>query len=171
MSDTTAGPAELVFTRVFEAPRELVFQCMTQPEHLTHFWGPAGTSAPIEHITVDARPGGPFETVMINDADGSRYPTRAVFDEVVEPERLVWTESHSGMTVTVTFTDLGARTGVEIRQVQRAGAVPVPGGPGRLPHLAGPLRPLPRGPHRRPRRPARGAAMTAAGARPPTSPG
>ena len=118
MSDTTAGPAELVFTRVFEAPRELVFQCMTQPEHLTHFWGPAGTSAPVEYITVDPRPGGVFETVMINDTDGSRYPTQAVYDEVVEPERLVWTEAHSGMTVTVTFTDLGAaRTGVEIHQV------------------------------------------------------
>jgi uncharacterized protein YndB with AHSA1/START domain len=91
---------------------------MTRPEHLTHFWGPAGTSAPVEQITVDPRPGGVFETVMINDADGSRYPTQAVYDEVVEPERLVWTEGHSGMTVTVTFTDLGgARTGVEIRQV------------------------------------------------------
>jgi uncharacterized protein YndB with AHSA1/START domain len=56
---------------------------------------------------------------MINDADGSRYPTQAVYDEVVEPERLVWTEAHSGMTVTVTFTDLGSiRTGVEIRQVK-----------------------------------------------------
>jgi uncharacterized protein YndB with AHSA1/START domain len=119
VNSATAGPAELVFTRVFEAPRELVFECMTQPEHLTHFWGPAGTNAPIEHITVDARPGGSFETVMINDADGSRYPTQAVFDEVVEPERLVWTETHSGMTVTVTFTDLGGtRTGVEIRQVR-----------------------------------------------------
>ncbi|MGO9220017.1 MAG: SRPBCC family protein [Streptosporangiaceae bacterium] len=119
MNDPTAPAAELVFTRAFEAPRELVFQCMTQPEHLTHFWGPAGTSAPIELITVDARPGGAFETVMINDADGSRYPTRAVFDEVVEPERLVWTETHSGMTVTVTFTDLGgSRTGVEIRQAR-----------------------------------------------------
>ncbi len=119
MSDPAAATAELVFTRVFEAPRELVFECMTQPEHLTHFWGPAGTSAPIEHITLDARPGGAFETVMISEADGSRYPTRAVFDEVVEPERLVWTETHSGMTVTVTFTDLGgSRTGVEIRQVR-----------------------------------------------------
>jgi uncharacterized protein YndB with AHSA1/START domain len=119
VNSATAGPAELVFTRIFEAPRELVFECMTQPEHLTHFWGPAGTSAPIEHITVDARPGGSFETVMINDADGSRYPTQAVFDEVVEPERLVWTETHSKMTVTVTFTDLGGtRTGVEIRQVR-----------------------------------------------------
>src|SRR5216684_3544010 len=103
MNNSTADPAELVFTRVFEAPRELVFQCMTQPEHLT----------------VDARPGGAFETVMINDADGSHYPTQAVYDEVVEPERLVWTEAHSGMTVTVTFTDLtGTRTGVEIRQAK-----------------------------------------------------
>ena len=118
MTDPMTDPAELVFTRVFEAPRELVFTCMTQPEHLAHFWGPAGTSAPIEHITVDARPGGAFETVMINDADGSRYPTQAVYDEVVEPERLVWTEAHSGMTVTVTFTDLGTRTGVEIRQAK-----------------------------------------------------
>ena len=122
-----AATDELVFTRVFEAPRELVFECMTQPEHLTHFWGPAGTSAPVEHITVDPRPGGPFETVMINDADGSRYPTRAVYDEVVEPERLVWTEAHSGMTVTVTFTDLGgARTGVEIRQVRVPEAIRSP---------------------------------------------
>ncbi len=127
MNDPAAGPAELVFTRVFEAPRELVFACMTQPEHLTHFWGPAGTSAPVEHITVDARPGGAFETVMINDADGSRYPTQAVFDEVVEPERLVWTETHSGMTVTVTFSDLGrSRTGVEIRQVRVPEAVRSP---------------------------------------------
>lgn len=119
MINSMADPAELVFTRVFDAPRELVFQCMTQPEHLTHFWGPAGTSAPIEHIRVDARPGGAFETVMINDADGSRYPTQAVYDEVAEPERLVWTEAHSGMTVTVTFTDLsGTRTGVEIRQAK-----------------------------------------------------
>ena len=119
MSNSAADPAELVITRVFEAPRELVFQCMTQPEHLAHFWGPAGTSAPVEHITVDPRPGGVFETVMINDADGSRYPTLAVYNEVVEPERLVWTEAHSGMTVTVTFSDLGGtRTGVEIRQAR-----------------------------------------------------
>ncbi len=127
MSQPTAGPAELVFTRVFAAPRELVFECMTRPEHLTHFWGPAGTSAPVEHITVDARPGGAFETVMINDADGSRYPTGAVFDEVAPPERLVWTEAHSGMTVTVTFADLGgSRTGVEIRQVRVPEAIRSP---------------------------------------------
>jgi uncharacterized protein YndB with AHSA1/START domain len=117
MNEQTTAPGELNFTRRFDAPRELVFRCLIEPEHLTHFWGPAGVSAPVEHIKVDPRPGGVFETVMVNDTDGSQYPTRAVYVEVVEPERLVWTESHSGMTVTATFTDLGgARTEVHIRQ-------------------------------------------------------
>ena len=75
MTDQAPETGELTFTRVFDAPRELVFRCMIEPEHLTHFWGPAGVSAPIEHIKVDPRPGGVFETVMVNDADGSRYPT------------------------------------------------------------------------------------------------
>jgi uncharacterized protein YndB with AHSA1/START domain len=118
MTDPTAQAAELTFTRIFDAPRELVFRCMIEPEHLTHFWGPAGVSAPLEHITVDARPGGVFETVMVNDADGSQYPTRAVYVEVTEPERLVWHEADSQMTTTVTFTDAGgSRTEVRIHQV------------------------------------------------------
>jgi uncharacterized protein YndB with AHSA1/START domain len=117
MSDVQSDTAALVYTRVFDAPRELVFRCMIEPEHLTHFWGPVGTSAPLDSITVDARPGGAFETVMVNDADGSQYPTRAVFLEVVEPERLVWNELHSGMTTTSTFRDLGdSRTEVRIHQ-------------------------------------------------------
>ncbi len=108
---------ELLYTREFDAPRELVFRCMITPEHLAHFWGPAGMSAPLETITVDARPGGKFETVMVNDADGGTYPTSAVFVEVSEPERLVWTEPASGMTTTSTFTDLGgSRTQVRIHQ-------------------------------------------------------
>jgi uncharacterized protein YndB with AHSA1/START domain len=119
----TEGPGpdptgELDITRIFDAPRELVFRCMITPEHLAHFWGPVGVSAPLDRITVDPRPGGVFETVMVNDADGSEYPTSAVFLDVTEPERLVWQEKHSGMTVTSTFTDLGGtRTEVRIRQV------------------------------------------------------
>jgi uncharacterized protein YndB with AHSA1/START domain len=117
MTSQPAAPAELSLTRIFDAPRELVFRCMITPEHLTHFWGPAGTSAPIEHIRVDARPGGVFETLMVNDADGSTYPTRAVYVEVTEPERLVWTETHSGLTTAASFVDLGdSRTEVRIRQ-------------------------------------------------------
>jgi uncharacterized protein YndB with AHSA1/START domain len=117
VSDQPSGVGELTYTRVFDAPRELVFRCMIEPEHLTHFWGPAGVSTPLENIKVDARPGGVFETVMVNDADGSRYPIRAVYVEVVEPEKLVWTEPGTGMTTTSTFSDLGgSRTEVRIRQ-------------------------------------------------------
>ncbi|HEX3591862.1 MAG TPA: SRPBCC domain-containing protein [Pseudonocardiaceae bacterium] len=119
MTDQPQDLGELHFTRTFDAPRALVFRCMVEPRHLTHFWGPAGTSAPEPEITVDARPGGAFRTVMVNDADGSRYPTIATYDVVDEPERLVWTEEHSGMIVTVTFADLGdGRTEVHIVQAK-----------------------------------------------------
>jgi len=124
MTNHQPAPAELNLTRIFEAPRDLVFRCMITPEHLTCFWGPAGVSAPVEHIKVDPRPGGVFETVMVNDADGSTYPTKATYVEVTPPERLVWTETHSGMTMAATFVDLGdARTEVRIRQTNGPGAM------------------------------------------------
>lgn len=113
----TTPPGEHVLTRVFEAPRELVFRCMVEPEHLSRFWGPTGTSTPLENITVDARPGGVFETVMVSDSDGSTFAMRAVFDVVDPPERLVWTERDSGVTTTTTFVELGAaRTEVRIHR-------------------------------------------------------
>jgi uncharacterized protein YndB with AHSA1/START domain len=112
-----AEHGELQFSRVFDAPRELVFACMTDADHLAHFWGPAGVTAPRDRIILDARPGGFFETVMVNDADGTEYPTRAVFDEVRAPELLVWTESHTGMRVRSEFLALGPeRTEVRIHQ-------------------------------------------------------
>ena len=116
-SDPKAEIGELEITRVFDAPRELVFRCMIEPRHLAHFWGPVGVSTPIENITVDPRPGGVFETVMVNDADGAEYPSRGVFVEVVEPEKLVWSEPVSGMTTSSEFIDLGdGRTEVRIHQ-------------------------------------------------------
>jgi len=119
MSNDTTEVGELHFVRVFDAPRELVFRCMIEPEHLTHFWGPTGVSTPLATITCDPRPGGRFETVMVNDADGSEYPTHAVFVEVKEPELLVMTEPDSGMTTTSTFVDLGdSRTEVRIHQTK-----------------------------------------------------
>ena len=102
-------PGEFSYRRVHRASAELLFDCMTQPQHLTRFWGPDGTTAPIEGITVDLRPGGAFEAVMVNVADGSSYTMRAVYLEVRRPDRLVWTEPgvEGGMTTTITFTDLG----------------------------------------------------------------
>lgn len=109
---------DLTYVRVFDAPRELVYCCMIEPEHLTHFWGPCGTSTPLETITVYPRPGGVFETVMVGDGDGLRYALRAVFDEVSPPERLVWTDIDTGVRTTCTFVALGdRRTEVTISQV------------------------------------------------------
>ena len=112
-------PGELTYRRIHHASRELLFDCMTMPEHLTKFWGPDGTSTPIDGITVDLRPGGAFETAMVNDTDGSRYTMRAVYSEVRRPEKLAWTESavEGGMTTTITFEDLGdGRTQVVTHQ-------------------------------------------------------
>jgi uncharacterized protein YndB with AHSA1/START domain len=109
MTDATTNLGEITYTREWDAPRELVFTCMTTPEHLTHFWGPVGASTPLANITVDLRPGGVFETIMVNDADGAEYPMRGVFVEIVENEKLVWSESEveGGMTTSIEFTDLG----------------------------------------------------------------
>ena len=109
MNDTSTNLGEVSYTRIYDAPRELVFRCMIEPEHLTHFWGPVGVTTPFENITVEARPGGRFETTMVNDANGEEYPMRAVYVEIVEPERIVFTEPdvEGGMTTSITFTDLG----------------------------------------------------------------
>ena len=117
MNDNAQTLGELTITRIFDAPRELVFRCMIEPAHLTHFWGPVGVTTPIENITVDPRPGGVFATIMVNDADGAEYPSRGVYIEIVEPERLVWSEPDSGMTTTSTFVQLdNGRTEVRIHQ-------------------------------------------------------
>jgi uncharacterized protein YndB with AHSA1/START domain len=108
MTETSPKLGELTYTRVWDAPRQLVFQCMTTPAHLARFWGPAGVSTPVESITVEPRPGGAFITVMVNDADGAEYPMRGVFTEFIENEKLTWTEAEveGGMVTSVTFTEL-----------------------------------------------------------------
>jgi uncharacterized protein YndB with AHSA1/START domain len=82
---------EIVITRVVGAPRELVWQAMTDPKHVIHWWGPRGFSTTIEEM--DVRPGGVWNHVM-RGPDGVEYPNRSVFTEVTKPERLVF--AHGG---------------------------------------------------------------------------
>lgn len=58
MTDLAGSPDLVLCTRVFRAPRDLVFRCLVEPEHLTRFWGPTGRSTPLSGIRVDPRPGG-----------------------------------------------------------------------------------------------------------------
>ena len=106
---------ELVYRRVFRAPRELVWRCLTDPAELAQFWGPSGMATPIDGIVVELHPGGRFETLMLSE-HGS-YRMVATFTEVVAPERLAWFEPGSGMHTTGTLDDLGdGGTSVVIHQ-------------------------------------------------------
>jgi uncharacterized protein YndB with AHSA1/START domain len=106
---------ELVITRILQAPRDLVFQAWTDPAHLAQWFGPKGYTIPA--CEVDARPGGALRIVM-QAPDGTQHPMKGVFREVIEPERLVFTNIAldakgnmllEGLT-TVTFADEGAAT-------------------------------------------------------------
>ena len=89
-TNATANVAEreVVITRVFDAPRSLVFKAWTDPEHMARWWGPRGFTNPI--CELDARVGGAWRIVMRSPA-GIEYPCGGVYREIVEPERLVFT--------------------------------------------------------------------------------
>jgi len=117
---------ELTLTRVLEAPRERVFKAWTDPKLLMQWWGPRGFSTPVAEL--DVQPGGALNIVM-EDTEGmiekgSRYPMDGVFQEVVEPERLVYTSNAvmDGKPVletltTVTFEDQEGRTKLTVHIV------------------------------------------------------
>jgi uncharacterized protein YndB with AHSA1/START domain len=88
--DDGAGGNEIVISRVFDAPRELVWEAMTNPLHVVNWWGPRGFTTTIEEM--DVRPGGTWKHVM-HGPDGSNYPNHIVFSEVVKPERIAFSNS------------------------------------------------------------------------------
>jgi len=78
---------EIVLTRVFDAPRELIWDAWTDPKQIVQWWGPRGFTMTIHEM--DVRPGGVWKHTM-HGPDGTDYPTQCVFVEVVEPERIVY---------------------------------------------------------------------------------
>jgi uncharacterized protein YndB with AHSA1/START domain len=89
---TAGGDREIVMTRVFNAPRELVFDAWTNPE-LVRRWllGPDGWSMPV--CDIDARPGGKYRYVWKHDTNGSQMGMSGTYIEVKRPERIVSTET------------------------------------------------------------------------------
>ena len=81
---------ELTITRIFRAPRELVFRTWTDPEHLAEWWGPAGFTNP--RCEADVRPGGAIRIDM-RAPNGTVYPMGGEFREIVPPEKLVFLTS------------------------------------------------------------------------------
>jgi uncharacterized protein YndB with AHSA1/START domain len=88
-STPSSGAAdEFVITRIFSAPRSLVFSAWTEPRHLAAWWGPRPFTAPI--CELDLRLGGAYHIVM-RSPEGEDYPIRGVYQEIVAPERIVMT--------------------------------------------------------------------------------
>ncbi len=120
--NSAPAPAEreLVITRIIDAKRELVFRAWTEPERVAQWWGPKGFTNPV--CDMDVRPGGALRIVM-RAPDGTEYPMTGVFREIVEPERLVFTNVAvdpqgkpllDGLT-TVTFAEHGDKTKLTLR--------------------------------------------------------
>jgi uncharacterized protein YndB with AHSA1/START domain len=123
----------LIITRVFDAPRELVYKMWTIPEHLATWWGPHGYTAPV--CTIDLRVGGTMLVCMHSDEREDHW-VKATFEEIAAPERLVMRQQFCDpdgnaidpteigfppdfpreMRLTVTFADLGGRTKLTIEQ-------------------------------------------------------
>jgi uncharacterized protein YndB with AHSA1/START domain len=111
---------EITVRRVFDAPREAVWDAWTKPEQLAAWWGPRDWPTSPENVLIDLRVGGTMRVTSVSP-EGSEMTTVGMLTEVVEPERLSFEEPsenawHEGATSTVTFTDLGdGRTEMVLR--------------------------------------------------------
>ena len=134
MIEANQDNKELVITRIFEAPRELVWKAWTEPERFMRWWGPKDFTSPA--CKIDLRLGGKYLSCM-RGPDGQDYWSTGVYREIVEPERIVYTDSfadehgnvvpasHYGLSagfplelqVTVTFEDYGGKTKMTLKHV------------------------------------------------------
>jgi uncharacterized protein YndB with AHSA1/START domain len=116
----TASEQELVITRVFDAPRTLVWQAWTDPEKLKHWSAPKGFTLPVNEG--ELRPGGKWRSCMVTP-DGKELWLCGEYREIVEPSRLVFTHAWDNegkpgpeTLVTVTLTERGGKTEMTFRQ-------------------------------------------------------
>lgn len=121
---------EIVITRIFNAPRELVFKVWTDPKHVAQWWGPKGFTTKVTEL--DLRPGGRWRYVMIGP-DGKEYPAKGVFSEVVPLERIVTSDEFDqgfekvinaelpqGIVMTAIFEDLAGKTKLTLQIIHES---------------------------------------------------
>jgi uncharacterized protein YndB with AHSA1/START domain len=92
---TTPSDLEIVMTRVFDAPRDLVFEAHTSCEHMSKWWGPRKYE--VTSCDIDFRPGGAWRIVHLGPDGVDEHGFRGEFREIVRPERIVWTFEYEGM--------------------------------------------------------------------------
>ena len=126
--DQAETQKELVITRVFDAPRELVYKAFTDPDQIAQWFGPEGYSVPRDTVDIDLRVGGHQRFTMVPDSEEfpPGGPVDAVYDEIVEPELLVGHEEFDEaqaklfgsprMTLRIEFHDENGKTRLVLRQ-------------------------------------------------------
>ena len=126
-TSTRTSDKDIVITREFAAPRQLVWDVWTEPKHIERWFGPKGFTTRVDSL--DFKVGGRAAYVMI-DANGTEYPSTGVYQEIVPIEKIVTTDEFgdgfeeieamkavdlpSGMISTFLFDDLGERTKLTI---------------------------------------------------------
>ena len=116
---------EILVTRTFDAPRELVWKAWTDPKHIADWWGPIGFTTTTNSF--DLRPDGVWRFVM-HGPDGRNYINKIIYIEVVKPERLVYRHAGDEETepvrfhVTVTFEEQNGKTKLTMRSVFESAA-------------------------------------------------
>lgn len=116
---TTATDREIVVTRVFDAPPEVVFRAWTERDQVVRWWGPTGFTTTIQ--TMDVRPGGVWRFVM-HGPDGVDYDNKVVYIEVESPRRLVYSHGSgdepgpADFLSTITFEAQGSKQTAVVMQ-------------------------------------------------------
>ncbi len=117
----TPNEEDVLITRVFDAPREMVFRAWIDPAQMGQWWGPNGFTNPV--CELDARPGGEIH-IHMRAPNGVVYPMKGMFHEIVEPERLSFSSGaldENGKPLfdllqTVTFTEQDGKTTLTVRR-------------------------------------------------------
>jgi uncharacterized protein YndB with AHSA1/START domain len=117
---TTPSDREIRMTRVFDAPRHLVFEAMVKPEHIRRWWGCLGEGYSVPVCEVDLRPGGAWR--FVNRHPGGEAVFYGVYREITSPERMVYTEIYEPFPdveslVTVVLSEESGKTRVTLTAV------------------------------------------------------
>src|ERR1041385_6613522 len=118
---SAAATNEITATRVFDAPRELVWRMWTDPQHVVHWWGPNGFTNTLHEM--DVRPGGAWRFIM-HGPDGRDYKNKFIYKEVVKPSRLSYSHVSGPLfDAVVDFAEQGGKTVVSVRMISESAAL------------------------------------------------
>jgi uncharacterized protein YndB with AHSA1/START domain len=119
---TETADRELLISRIFDAPRDLVFKAWTEPEHMVKWFGPQGFTSTV--LRSELRPGGSYR-VKMQEPNGSDHFLQGVYQEIVVPARLVstfaWADAAGNQIrpetiLTLTLEELGTKTKLTLHQ-------------------------------------------------------